>query len=123
MKEKIRHLKEIYKQLYLIAQTTMEALLENDMEKARQVKKSKSHYNGMIENARSHLYTRVKSGAPQQLSLYKIETSTLENFRRIHNLLRRICNLVIQAGKEKEKEKEKEKDKDAAPPDTEQPAA
>jgi hypothetical protein len=38
----------------------------------------------------------MKSEKPEELSLYKIETSTLENYRRIHNLLRRICLLILK---------------------------
>jgi phosphate:Na+ symporter len=107
------HLKEIYKDLYLAAQMTMEALLETDADKARRVRKTKAHFNGMIEHARSHLYGRVKTGGTRQLAIYKIETGTLENFRRIHNLLRRICKLILEV----------EGDVEAIPSDTEKPAA
>ncbi len=103
-------LKEIYRELYLSAQTTMEALLALDAQKAQQVIDAKAHYNGLIERARSHLYLRMKSHKPGELSLYKIETSTLENYRRVHNLLRRICLLVTKAG-------------EAVPPQAETPAA
>jgi phosphate:Na+ symporter len=89
-------LKNIYKELYHAAQVTMEALLENDQDKAQQVIESKAHFNGMIELTRSNLYIRMKSEKPEHLALYKIETSTIENFRRIHNLLRRICKLITQ---------------------------
>ena len=89
-------LKEIYKELYLAAQVTMEALLQNDTQKAQQVIDSKAHYNGLIELTRSHLYIQMKSERAEELSLYKIETSTLENYRRIHNLLRRICRLITK---------------------------
>ena len=88
------HLKDIYKELYLAAQTTIQALLENDPHKARQVIDSKTHFNGLIERTRSHLFVRLKSDESKHLSLYKIETSTIENYRRIHNLLRRICKLI-----------------------------
>ncbi|MBT8130131.1 MAG: Na/Pi cotransporter family protein [Gammaproteobacteria bacterium] len=90
-------LKNIYKELYHAAQVTMEALLENDRDKAQQVIDSKAHFNGMIELTRSNLYVRMKSEKPEHLALYKIEASTIENFRRIHNLLRRICKLITGA--------------------------
>jgi phosphate:Na+ symporter len=89
-------LKNIYKELYHAAQVTMEALLENDKDKAQQVIDSKARFNGMIERIRSNLYLRMKSETPEHLALYKIETSTIENFRRIHNLLRRICKLITE---------------------------
>ena len=89
-------LKEIYKELYLAAQVTMEALLEDNTQKAQQVIDAKAHYNGLIERARSYLYFQIKSEREEELSLYKLETSTLENYRRIHNLLRRICLLVTK---------------------------
>ena len=58
---------------------------------------AKAHFNGMIELTRSNLYVRMKSEKPEHLALYKIEASTIENFRRIHNLLRRICKLITGA--------------------------
>ena len=91
------HLKDIYRELYLAAQLTMEALLENDQQKAQQVIDSKAHYNGLIELTRSHLFVRLKSEASRHLALFKIEASTIENYRRIHNLLRRICKLITVA--------------------------
>jgi phosphate:Na+ symporter len=94
--ENEERLKEIYKELYLAAQVTMEALLAHDAQKAQQVIDAKAHYNGLIELTRSHLYMQIKSEAAEQLSLYKIETGMLENYRRIHNLLRRICGLVTR---------------------------
>jgi hypothetical protein len=94
--ENEERIKEIYKELFLAAQLTMEALLEHDAQKAQQVIDAKAHYNGLIESTRSHLYVQMKSETREQLSLYKIETSILENYRRTHNLLRRICGLIIK---------------------------
>jgi len=93
-------LKEIYKELYLAAQLTVEALLDNDEVKAQQVIDAKAHYNGLIERNRSHLYFQIKSEGEEELALYKLETSTLENYRRIHNLLRRICLLITREKEE-----------------------
>jgi phosphate:Na+ symporter len=93
--ETTEHLKDIYRELYLAAQLTLEALLENDQQKAQQVIDSKAHYNGLIELTRSHLFVRLKSEESRHLALYKIEASTIENYRRIHNLLRRVCKLII----------------------------
>ena len=89
-------LKEIHKELYLAAQLTIEALLEHDEIKAQHVIDAKAHYNGLIERCRSNLYFQMKSEREDELSLYKLETSTLENYRRIHNVLRRICLLVAK---------------------------
>jgi phosphate:Na+ symporter len=89
-------LREIYKELYLAAQTTFDAFAEIDTEKAREVIESKRHFNGLIERARSHLYAQLRSQDPAHLGDYKIETSTLENFKRIHNLLRTISELVLR---------------------------
>lgn len=88
-------LREIYKELYQAAQAAFEAMSENDKELAQEVIDSKKHFNGMIERTRAHLYTRLKSHEPQRLETYKIETSTLENFRRIHNLLRATAKLIL----------------------------
>jgi len=90
------HLRGIYKELYLAAQATFEAFAENDLEKAGEVIASKKHFDGMIERTRGHLYVQLKSQAPEHLGDFKIETSTLENFKRIHNMLRAICKLQLQ---------------------------
>jgi phosphate:Na+ symporter len=90
------HLREIYKELYLAAQATFEAFVENDVEKAREVIDSKKRFNGMIERARGHLYVQLTSQEPERLGDYKIENSTLENFQRIHNLLRAISKLIVK---------------------------
>ena len=49
----------------------------------------------MIERARSHLYIRLKTEQPDHLVLYKIEISTMENFKRIHNQLCNISKLIL----------------------------
>lgn len=89
-------LREIYRDLYMAAQVAMEALLEDSPEKAQRVIDAKAHFNGLIERTRSHLYVRWKQEKPEHLQLYKIETSSLENFRRMHNSLRGLCKLIIQ---------------------------
>jgi hypothetical protein len=50
-----------------------------------------------VEKARTNVYSRLTSKKGGGLAVYKIETSTIENFRRIHNLLRRICKLILGA--------------------------
>jgi len=91
------HIKDIYKELYQAAQATLEALIEDDNEKAKAVMDNKSRFNGLVEKARTNVYNRLKSEKGGGLAVYKIETSTIENFRRIHNLLRRICKLILGA--------------------------
>ncbi|MDX1698945.1 MAG: Na/Pi symporter, partial [Thiohalobacterales bacterium] len=91
-------LKEIYKELYMAGELTLEALLGDDVEKAQQVIESKKRFNGMIEHAHSHLFLELASEKTDRLALYKLTNSTIENFRRLHNLFRRICNLVQKTG-------------------------
>jgi Na+/phosphate symporter len=78
-----------------VAQATLEALIEDDKEKARAVMDNKSRFNGLVEKARTNVYNRLKGERGGGLAVYKIETSTIENYRRIHNLLRRICKLIL----------------------------
>jgi phosphate:Na+ symporter len=87
-------LREIYKALYVAAQTTFEAMRDNDKDKAAEVLAAKKHINGLLERTRSHLYVQLKGDNPKQLQEYKLESNTLENFRRIHMMLRSICKLV-----------------------------
>jgi Na+/phosphate symporter len=89
-------LRDIYKELYLAAQTTFEAMAEISPAKANEVNASKQHFNGLVERARGHLYTRLRSEEPGQLQEYKIESNTLENFKRIHNMLRSLCKLILE---------------------------
>ncbi|MCP5141195.1 MAG: Na/Pi cotransporter family protein [Gammaproteobacteria bacterium] len=89
-------LRDIYRELYLITQTTLEALTEDNAEKAQAVIDAKPHFIGLIERARGHLYAQLRNQEAKHLGDFKIETSTLENFRRIHNLLRAICKRVLK---------------------------
>ncbi len=103
-------LRQIYKELYQAAQITIEALLENDSKKAKQVINAKPKFNGLVEHARSHLYLRLKTETPEHLIVYKIETSSIENFRQIHNQLRGICRLIIENSSEDEPKEEQDSD-------------
>jgi phosphate:Na+ symporter len=89
-------LRDIYKALYLTAQLTVAAIADRDLEKARQVKASQKHFNGLVERARAHLYTQLRGDSPSTLQDYKMESNTLENFKRIHHTLRAICKLILE---------------------------
>ncbi|MEE4202206.1 MAG: Na/Pi cotransporter family protein [Halieaceae bacterium] len=89
-------LREIYKVLYLATQTTMEAMAENNADKANEITASKDHFNGLVERARGHLYAQLRSDQPEEIQEYKLEWNTLENFRHIHTMLRSICKLIVQ---------------------------
>jgi phosphate:Na+ symporter len=91
-------LRDIYKELYLAAQMTLEAVAENSADKANEVQASKQHFNGLVERARGHLYIQLRSEKPERLREYKLESNTLENFKRIHNMLRSICKLILERG-------------------------
>lgn len=97
-KDSEEKLRDIYKAVYIAAQTTFEAMAENNQAKAAEVLAGKKHINGLLERARSQLYMQLKSDKPNQLQEYKLESNTLENYRRIHMMLRSICRL-IQANK------------------------
>ena len=88
-------LREVYRELYLTAQTTFAAMAENDSDRAKEVNRSKKHFNGMVERARNHQYAQLKDGNIEQLQEYRLESNTLENFKRIHNMLRAICKLIL----------------------------
>ena len=96
-------LREIYRELYLAAQTTLEAIAENSPDKANAVDASKQHFNGLVERLRGHLYLRFRGDRRGQLQNYKLESNTLENFRRIHALLRAICKLIRDEAPSSEK--------------------
>ncbi len=85
----------IYKELFQASQITLEALVENNHDKAQQVIESKLRFYGLIERTRSHLYVRLTTEKPEHLLVYKIEISAIENYKRIHNHLRNICKLIV----------------------------
>jgi phosphate:Na+ symporter len=93
-RESEEKLREVYKAVYAAAQMTFEAMAENDAQKAETVLSGKRRINGLLERTRSHLYLRLRSDRPNQLKEYKLESNTLENYRRIHNMLRSICKLI-----------------------------
>jgi len=92
-------LRDVYKAVYLAAQKTFEAMAENDSAKASTVLEGKQHINGLLERARSHLFVKLRSNRAEQLQEYKLESNTLENFRRIHMMLRSICKLIRASDK------------------------
>ena len=89
------YLRAIYKELYLTAESTFEAMADNDLEKAKEVEDSKKRFNGLIERARGHLYSQLRSEAPNKMQDYKLQSNTLENFKHIHNMLRAMCKLIL----------------------------
>lgn len=89
-------LREVYKEVYLTAETVFEAMAERDGDKARAVIATKQHFNGMVERVRAHLYSQLRGDEPKKLQDYKLESNTLENLRRIHQLLRDICKLIVE---------------------------
>lgn len=94
--ESEERIKDIYKELFKVAQTTFEASIGEDRQNARQFMQNKMHFNGLVERARSNVYVRLKNEQTEDLAVYKMEISTIENFRRIHNLLRRLCKLILR---------------------------
>jgi len=88
-------IKNIYKEAYLAGQETLDAIAADDIEKAIAVVESKGRFGGLIERARSHLYSRLTQESPEHLSVYKIESNAIENYRRIHHLLVSVCELLI----------------------------
>ena len=87
------YIKNVYKEVYLAGQTTLQAIEEENPQLAQQVLDSRPHFNGLQARARSHLYERLTNESPQHLSLYKIESSTIENFGQIYNLFVDVCEL------------------------------
>ena len=57
---------------------------------------SKSRFSGLTEHTRAHLYTRLTQESPEHMAVYKIESNSLENYRRIHALFRHICALILE---------------------------
>ncbi len=88
-------LKGLHKELYLAGQISLEALVENNREKAQIVIDSKAKFRGLIEHTRSHLYIRLTADSPDRLVTYKIESDVVECFSQIHRLFRHIARLII----------------------------
>ena len=95
-------IKAIYKEAYQAGQLSMEAVDKEDIEKAQHVIDSKNHFNGLVERARAHLYSRLTQESPEHLAVYKIESNSIENYRRIHHQFVNICNMVADLDREKQ---------------------
>jgi phosphate:Na+ symporter len=89
-------IKAIYKETYQAGQLSMEALDKEDIEKAQRVIDSKNHFNGLVERARAHLYSRLTQESPEHLAVYKVESNTIENYRRMHHQFVNICEHMVQ---------------------------
>jgi phosphate:Na+ symporter len=88
-------LRNLHKELYLAGQITLEALAEDNSEKAQLVIESKSKFKGLVEHTRSHLYIRLTADSPNRLATYKIESNVVECFSRIHTLFRHIAEMIV----------------------------
>ena len=106
-------IKAIYKEVYKVGQVTLEAFNDNDIDKAQEVLASKARFSGLIERARSHLYSRLTQESPEHLSVYKIESNSIENFRRIQTMFVRICELIVKMDEEATPENSEEESEDA----------
>ncbi|MGV6826689.1 MAG: Na/Pi cotransporter family protein [bacterium] len=89
-------LREIYKEVFRAGDMCLAAIADNDLTKASTVIESKSHFIGLLEQARSHLYRRLTTESPEHLAVYKLESNTLEHYRRIHVMFRSICKLLLE---------------------------
>ncbi|OOZ14065.1 hypothetical protein BOW35_09375 [Solemya velum gill symbiont] len=88
-------IKAIYKETYLVGQAALEAIGNNDRDKAQEILDSKAHFAGLVERARSHLYSRLTQESPEHLVVYKIESNAIEHYRHIHKLFMRVCEMII----------------------------
>ncbi len=93
--ETFNHLKALHDALVETGEQAIEALVENDREKARAVNESKASYNQLIEQTRQHLASRVNVDTPHHMDIYRLENNVIEAFKHIHSLYRRIAKLVL----------------------------
>lgn len=77
-------------------ETALEALAEQNVEKAESVARSKKDFNDLADDARGHLSKRLVADEPNRLEIFRIETDIIESFKRIHTLARRIADVVIE---------------------------
>ncbi len=95
--ETFNHLKMLHDALVETGEQTIQALVDNDLEKASAVNESKSSFNHLIEQTRQHLANRVNVDTPNHMEIYRLENNVIEAFKHIHSLYRRIAKLVLAA--------------------------
>jgi phosphate:Na+ symporter len=89
-------IKAIYKETYQAGQLSIDAVNKEDIGMAQRVIDSKNHFNGLVERARAHLYSRLTQESPEHLAVYKIESNSIENYRRMHHQFVNICEHVVE---------------------------
>ena len=98
--ETFNHLKMLHGALLDTGQLTIEALVNNDADKAKAVNDAKSTFNQLIEQTRQHLATRLNVETPRHMETYRLENNVIEAFKHIHSLYRRIAKLLLEENSE-----------------------
>jgi len=93
--ETFNHLKMLHDALLITGRLTIEALTDNDIDKAKTVNDSKPAFNQLIEQTRQHLAKRVTIDTPRHMETYRLENNVIEAFKHIHSLYRRIAKLLL----------------------------
>lgn len=89
-------LEALHEQMCRSLDQALEALAEQDVEKAQAVKNSKAAFNASLEQLREHLNERLIADRPQRLDHFRIEVSVIDHFKRIHTLSRRIADVTLE---------------------------
>jgi phosphate:Na+ symporter len=102
--ETLNRLKVLHDELIETGELTLQALIDDDLEKAEAVNNSKATFNQMMEQTRQHLSQRVTIDTPRHMATYRLENNVIESFKHIHSLYRRIAKLILAEQEEKVEE-------------------
>ncbi len=87
-------LKPLHAKTYSALELAIKALITSDRELAEAVENSKPEFNQLADHARNQLVKHLAAPDPERLTTFRFLTNTIENYKRIHTLSRRIAKAI-----------------------------
>ncbi len=83
----------------LVSENTMlavQALVENNAQRAQQVLDEKQHVNDFATKLENHLTQRLAANEPNRLQTFRLETEMIDYLKRVFYFSKRIAKLVLE---------------------------
>ena len=85
----------LHKEVYRNVENAIDALTEFDTTLAQEVIEAKPVVASLADEADGHLSRRLTASEADRLTLFRIETDTIEYLRRVYYFAKRIAKLVV----------------------------
>ncbi len=89
-------LRPIHEKVVWAFERMLDGLRNGDSGAAQEAADSKAVVNELADAATEHLAKRLVAGEPNRLVAFQIETDTIENFKRLNTLTRRIARSILE---------------------------